>query len=243
MSTETEAPMPADLPLHARERLADMKQRRLFTSDFSVNEFVLVREAGFDPLGMVMGSSIYQVMPNLPKNAGGAAGCELEAMTAALSEARSLAMNRMEEEAAALGADGIVGVRLTVNLSLNPQRQQWEQYREWNGGRRATASAARRTVQTGWFQGWQQLAAQQWTKWTTRWGGPGCPTRPGSSRAARPPIPWAPTPPSSSPSAPRCATAATARRIATSTASPSSRTSRARTSGCCSARGTGRWAS
>ncbi len=35
-------------------------------------------------------------------------------MTRALYHARELAMNRMEEEAEALGADGIVGVRLTV---------------------------------------------------------------------------------------------------------------------------------
>jgi len=43
-----------DLPVHAKERLADMRKRRLFTSDLSVSEFVLVREAGFDHVRVPM---------------------------------------------------------------------------------------------------------------------------------------------------------------------------------------------
>ncbi len=50
-----------DLPQHARERLAGMREHQFFTSDLSVNEFLLVKEAGFQPLGLVMGSSIYHV--------------------------------------------------------------------------------------------------------------------------------------------------------------------------------------
>ena len=45
-------------------RLAEMRPGQpgaLFTSDLSVNEFLLVREAGFRPLGLVLGSSIYHV--------------------------------------------------------------------------------------------------------------------------------------------------------------------------------------
>ena len=37
------------------------KGRSIFTSDLTVNEFLLVREAGFRPLGLVLGSSIYHV--------------------------------------------------------------------------------------------------------------------------------------------------------------------------------------
>ena len=103
----------ADLPVHARERLTDMRKRRFFTSDLSINEFLLVKQAGFEPLGLVMGSSIYKITPpmTMPSVDG-----ELEAMTKALYHSRELAMTRMEEEADALGADGIVGVRLDVNL-------------------------------------------------------------------------------------------------------------------------------
>src|SRR5450432_1951301 len=76
----TSPTMVDDLPLHARERLQDMRAKRLFTSDLSVSEFLLVKEAGFDPLGLVMGSSIYQITPNIPQLAHHVPGCELESM-------------------------------------------------------------------------------------------------------------------------------------------------------------------
>jgi len=101
-----------DLPQHARERLAEMREHHFFTSDLSVNEFLLVKEAGFQPLGLVMGSSIYHIgyqpLRGVPE--------ELTMLTQALYSARELAMVRMEEEADALGADGIVAVRLTLNV-------------------------------------------------------------------------------------------------------------------------------
>src|SRR5450432_3017799 len=90
----TSPTMVDDLPLHARERLQDMRAKRLFTSDLSVSEFLLVKEAGFDPLGLVMGSSIYQITPNIPRLAQNVPGCELGDMTRALYHARELAMNR-----------------------------------------------------------------------------------------------------------------------------------------------------
>src|SRR5437868_5345710 len=85
---------------------------RDFTSDLSVNEFLLVREAGFDPLGLVLGSSIYHI--------GFQAGQwnksqEMDVLTQAMYHARELAMTRMEEEADQLGGDGVVGVRLDVS--------------------------------------------------------------------------------------------------------------------------------
>lgn len=53
------------LPKHAVERLVEMRGRdeehRLFTSDLSTSEFLLVKEAGFDPIGLVVGSSIYHL--------------------------------------------------------------------------------------------------------------------------------------------------------------------------------------
>jgi len=59
-----------DLPSHAHERLAQMRgqggKRALFTSDLSVNEFLLVKEAGFEPVGMVVGSSIYHIGIQIP---------------------------------------------------------------------------------------------------------------------------------------------------------------------------------
>ncbi|MGC8481557.1 MAG: heavy metal-binding domain-containing protein [Acidimicrobiales bacterium] len=85
----------------------------LFTSDLSVNEFLLVREAGFRPLGLVFGSSIYHVGIQVGR---WSQNQELDKLTEAMYHARELAMTRMEAEAEILGADGIVAVRLDVEF-------------------------------------------------------------------------------------------------------------------------------
>jgi uncharacterized protein YbjQ (UPF0145 family) len=95
---------------HADERLR-MSAQGLFTSDLSVSEILCVAEAGFEPLGMVVGSSIYHIgfqMPNMLQNQ------ELDVLSQAMYGARDLAMTRMEEEANRLDADGVVGVRLDI---------------------------------------------------------------------------------------------------------------------------------
>jgi uncharacterized protein YbjQ (UPF0145 family) len=102
------------VPLDAVSRLRRMRGEGgtpLFTSDLSVSEFVLLEQMGWRPLGLVLGSSIYHVgiqYGNFYQNQ------ELQYLTAAMYEARDLAMSRMEEEADVLGADGIVGVKLEV---------------------------------------------------------------------------------------------------------------------------------
>jgi uncharacterized protein YbjQ (UPF0145 family) len=155
-----------DLPVHAKERLADMRAKRLFTSDLSVSEFVLVREAGFDPVGMVMGVSIYQIAPN----AGRGDARELVDTTKALYHARELAMNRMEEEAEELGADGIIGVRLTVNLSTDPNRVAWQRYRAWSKWSKALGFRRPIGINAGYWDGWATLAEQQWAQYTQQMG-------------------------------------------------------------------------
>ena len=92
---------------------ARARRRSLFTSDLSVNEFLLVREAGFRPLGLVLGSSIYHVGFQRGK---WSQNQELGTLTQAMYHARELAMSRMEAEADVLGADGIVGVRLEIEF-------------------------------------------------------------------------------------------------------------------------------
>ncbi|HVB04709.1 MAG TPA: heavy metal-binding domain-containing protein [Acidimicrobiales bacterium] len=104
------------VPEDAMKRLAEMKPGSpgaLFTSDLTVNEFLLVREAGFRPVGLVLGSSIYHV--GLQARRWGQ-NQELEKLSEAMYHARELAMGRMEAEADALGADGIVGVRLDIEF-------------------------------------------------------------------------------------------------------------------------------
>jgi uncharacterized protein YbjQ (UPF0145 family) len=83
----------------------------VFTSDLSVSEYVLLGEAGFEPLGFVVGSSIYHI--GLQVGRWGQ-NQELQVLTQAMYNARELAMARMRAEADHLGADGIVGVQLRV---------------------------------------------------------------------------------------------------------------------------------
>jgi uncharacterized protein YbjQ (UPF0145 family) len=104
------------VPEDAMKRLAHLRpgtKGSIFTSDLTVNEFLLVKEVGFRPLGLVLGSSIYHVgiqMGRWSKNQ------ELTTLSQAMYHARELAMSRMEAEASSLGADGIVGVRLEVEF-------------------------------------------------------------------------------------------------------------------------------
>ena len=102
------------LPKDALRRLAELQGKdALFTSDLSVNEFLLVKEAGFHPRGLVVGSSIYHIGF---QTKGWSTSREVQTLTQAMYAARELAMSRMEEEADVLGADGIVGVRLDVGF-------------------------------------------------------------------------------------------------------------------------------
>ena len=101
------------LPQGAADRLRAMRgagdRAAFFTSDLSVDEFLLVEQAGFEALGFVLGSSIYHVGFQWQK---WGVSQELPILTRAMYQARELAMTRMEEEADLLGADGVVGVRL-----------------------------------------------------------------------------------------------------------------------------------
>jgi uncharacterized protein YbjQ (UPF0145 family) len=113
-AAEYQAGSLAGIPESGRARIQRMKQevqRGFFTSDLSVNEFLLVKESGFEPLGLVLGSSIYHIGW---QQAGFNQSVELGVLTQAMYHARELAMTRMEEEADQLGADGVVGVRLDI---------------------------------------------------------------------------------------------------------------------------------
>ena len=111
--TDYEPGSTANLPSGAAQRLRAMRgtgdRPTFFTSDLSVDEFLLVEQAGFEGLGLVLGSSIYHVGFQWQK---WSVSQELPVLTRAMYDARELAMTRMEEEADLLGADGVVGVRL-----------------------------------------------------------------------------------------------------------------------------------
>jgi uncharacterized protein YbjQ (UPF0145 family) len=104
------------IPFKARHRLEMQRQsgNGFFTSDLSSNEHLLTREAGYEPIGLVMGTAFYKVSFwgyfNGYRNYTG----ELTDLSHAHLAARELAVNRMQQEAAILGAHGVIGVRLKI---------------------------------------------------------------------------------------------------------------------------------
>ena len=122
------------IPLPARDRLTELRGRddRFFTSDLTVNEVVAVADAGFRPVAQVLGTCFYHVGYQWAPTwqAGGAylgaptgfpafaqtwrqgETLELETASEAWNEARRLALGRLAEEAACVGAQAVVGVRL-----------------------------------------------------------------------------------------------------------------------------------
>jgi uncharacterized protein YbjQ (UPF0145 family) len=103
------------LPTRATERLADEAgaDRRLFTSDLSVNEFLLVRDAGCEPIAQVMGTSIFHIgqIPDYKGRTG-----ELTVISDGHRDARRMAITRLAEEARLVGADAVVGAHLRERM-------------------------------------------------------------------------------------------------------------------------------
>ena len=104
------------LPLKAQRRLREEIEagRPLFTSDLSVNEFLLAREPGYRPLSQVMGSSIYQIGWQYTRGyTWNTQSMEMQTLSQAHQQAALLALGRLEQEAKLLGAHGVIGVRFT----------------------------------------------------------------------------------------------------------------------------------
>ncbi len=108
--TATWEPQAADSRL---AHTAGAEAEGVFTSDLSVSEYALLGEAGFEPLGFVVGSSIFHIGIQVGRWSQNA---ELQVLTQAMYSARELAMTRMRAEADHLNADGIVGVSLRMQM-------------------------------------------------------------------------------------------------------------------------------
>jgi uncharacterized protein YbjQ (UPF0145 family) len=87
-------------------------------SDLSATEFIALSRLGFLPHGLVIGCSVYDAgFGNFLRQTH-----ELVQMSAAMREARRLAVHRMREQAKELDSEGVVGVRLLV------------EHHRWRGG-------------------------------------------------------------------------------------------------------------
>ena len=87
-----------------------------FTSDLTGQEFWLVIDKGYTPLGLVLGNCVYSMgaMGGLMAGLRGAAGGEVGQYSKLMYDARELALARMQAEAVRLGADGVIGVDLKI---------------------------------------------------------------------------------------------------------------------------------
>jgi uncharacterized protein YbjQ (UPF0145 family) len=108
-----------DLPLAARQRLVELSEREdgFFTSDLSVNEFLLAKEAGYESLGMVMGTAFYKISFRALYNQGNwnLQNGELKDLSRVETLVRYQAIDRMRQEAALLDAHGVIGVRIKAS--------------------------------------------------------------------------------------------------------------------------------
>lgn len=80
-------------------------------SELSVTEFLTLSRVGYLPHGLVIGSSIYDAGTQYDWTV---ATGEITSLSTAMRAARGLAIQRMRDQAGALGAEGVVDVRLQV---------------------------------------------------------------------------------------------------------------------------------
>jgi len=102
------------LPPYVVERLRASRTGELpWTSDLSVQEWAALRRYKMQPLGQVMGSAFYHIgYISDPSYGWAPRSMELGPPTQAMYQSRFLAMNRLKQEAALLGANAVVGVHL-----------------------------------------------------------------------------------------------------------------------------------
>lgn len=106
------------LPPIARERIERQRNsgQNFFSSDLSVREFLLAKNARLEILGQVMGTAFFKIgFRSFYQGFLGTATRstrELKDLGNAILNARHLAVNRMCQEAALMGADGVIAVHL-----------------------------------------------------------------------------------------------------------------------------------
>jgi uncharacterized protein YbjQ (UPF0145 family) len=94
---------------------------RAFTSDLSGQEFWLVADKGFQPLGLVVGNCVYSMgaIRNWVVGIKGNFQGELKEYSELMYQARELALSRMQYEADQLQADGVIGVDIKIEYMHN----------------------------------------------------------------------------------------------------------------------------
>ncbi len=100
-------------------------------SELSVTEFLTLARMGFYPRGLVIGSSLYEAGSQYDWTV---ATQEVTALSNAMRGARAIAMKAVRDQAAELGAEGVVDVRLELEHHL------------WRGARQVVKFVAKGTA-------------------------------------------------------------------------------------------------
>ena len=83
--------------------------------DMTDGELLWAHKCGFEPLGVVLGNSVYHIGLQVKR---WSQNQELEVLTQAMQNASDLAISRMLAEAQQLGADGVLVVAFTVGRNV-----------------------------------------------------------------------------------------------------------------------------
>lgn len=99
-----------------RELASDRQKAGAATSNLSAMDFWLVTDAGYAPLGLVLGNSVMSmgVTGGIATAFKGLQRGELTQLTQLMYAARELSLQRMKAEADVLGADAVVNVNLEI---------------------------------------------------------------------------------------------------------------------------------
>ncbi len=126
--------MSNDLPAAAEARMAEIRRSGTWGSALTSDEFAVIRSAGFEPVGQVLGAAVYNIGYTGGYNCPGAWGSwgygipartvtqvssrggfgSFAPLVQTMYDARHKALDRMTTECEELGGHGVVGVRLTI---------------------------------------------------------------------------------------------------------------------------------
>ena len=106
-----------DRPRSAMDIQSDYRGRALIM-DLNSQDLWLVFDKRYQPLGIVMGHCVYSMgaLHHLVTNAKGTLRGELKEYSEAMYQARGLALARMQFEADQMGADGVIGIDMKMEM-------------------------------------------------------------------------------------------------------------------------------
>lgn len=87
-----------------------------FTSELSAQEFWLSLDKGYQPMGLVLGNCVYSlgIIRNMIGGWKARFRGDVQEFSQLLYDARKIAIERMQQEAALLSADGVIGVKIRI---------------------------------------------------------------------------------------------------------------------------------